>query len=87
MQIQPVSVVYHAPVGAPDRFYGWWGDMDFGSHLLKTLSSPRQGRVELFYHPPLKVADFTNRKTLAAACENAVRNGLETGLAIAPDGQ
>ena len=87
MQIQPVSVVYHAPAKAPDRFYGWWGDMDFGSHLLKTLSSPRQGRVELFYHPPLKVADFANRKTLAAACENAVRNGLETGLSIAPDGQ
>jgi 1-acyl-sn-glycerol-3-phosphate acyltransferase len=73
--IQPVSAVFHAPKGSEPRFYGWWGDMEFGPHLLKTLASRRQGRVELTYHPPLKVSDFANRKALAAECERVVRQG------------
>lgn len=74
MYVQPVSVVFHAPKGQPDRFYGWWGDMDFGPHLLKTLGVRRQGAVELIYHAPAKVSDFENRKALAAHCEEAVRH-------------
>ncbi|WP_424833676.1 lysophospholipid acyltransferase family protein [Ruegeria sp.] len=74
MYVQPVSVVFHAPEGQPDRFYGWWGDMDFGPHLLKTLGAVRQGWVELIYHTPAKVSDFENRKALAAHCEEAVRH-------------
>ncbi len=74
MYVQPVSVVFHAPVGEPDRFYGWWGDMDFGPHLLKTLGARRRGAVELIYHAPAKVSDFENRKALAAHCEEAVRH-------------
>lgn len=73
LQVQPVTVIYHAPAGADARFYGWWGDMEFGTHLLSTLAAPRQGRVEVVYHLPLKVADFTDRKALAAAAEEAVR--------------
>ena len=75
MYVQPVSVIYHAPKDQPDRFYGWWGDMDFGPHLLKTLGARRQGRVELIYHSPAKISDFENRKLLAAHCEEAVRHG------------
>jgi 1-acyl-sn-glycerol-3-phosphate acyltransferase len=67
--------VFHAPKEAEERFYGWWGDMEFGPHLLKTLASRRQGRVELTYHAPLKVSDFANRKALAAECERIVRQG------------
>ncbi len=74
MYVQPVSVVYHAPQGEPNRFYGWWGDMDFGPHLLKTLGARRQGSIELIYHAPAKVSDFANRKELAAHCEAAVRH-------------
>lgn len=74
MYVQPVSVVFHAPKGQPDRFYGWWGDMEFGPHLLKTLAARRQGRVELIYHAPARVSDFDNRKALAAHCEEAVRH-------------
>lgn len=80
IHIQPVSLIYIAPVGAPERFYGWWGDMSFGGHLLKTLAAPRQGRVELIYHPPLRVSDFPDRKALAARAETLVRAGLEQGL-------
>ncbi|WP_372573965.1 lysophospholipid acyltransferase family protein [Ruegeria jejuensis] len=75
MHVQPVSVVFHAPKGQPDRFYGWWGEMEFGPHLLKTLAAWPQGGVELTYHPPVKVSDFADRKMLAAYCEQAVRQG------------
>jgi 1-acyl-sn-glycerol-3-phosphate acyltransferase len=75
MHVQPVSVIFHAPKGQPDRFYGWWGDMEFGPHLLKTLGARRQGSVEVIYHKPLKVSDFTSRKVLAQVSENAVRAG------------
>lgn len=74
MYIQPVTVLYHAPDGEDVRFYGWWGDMDFGPHLLKVLAQGRQGRVELIYHAPLKVSDFESRKALAKVCEDTVRS-------------
>ncbi len=71
--VQPVSVLYRVPTGADPRFYGWWGDMDFGPHALATLARWRQGRVEVTLHPPRRIADFADRKALAAACEAAVR--------------
>ena len=73
MHIQPVTVLYHAPEGQDARFYGWWGDMSFGPHLVKVLAAARQGRVELIYHDPVKVSDFTDRKALAAHCEQLIR--------------
>ncbi|QFS82466.1 2-acyl-glycerophospho-ethanolamine acyltransferase [Roseivivax sp. THAF40] len=75
MRLQAVTLRYHPPEGAPGHFYGWWGGMDFGSHLLKTLAAPRQGAVELIYHPPVRVDDFPNRKTLARHLEDQVRSG------------
>mgnify|MGYP005989612251 CR=1 FL=1 len=71
--VQPVSVTYHAPAGTDRRFYGWWGDMSFGSHLVATLAVWRQGQVTTQYHAPLKVSDFASRKDLALACELRVR--------------
>lgn len=82
LRIQPVTVIYHAPKGEDGRFYGWWGDMGFGNHLLKILAAPRQGSVQILCHTPLRVAAYPNRKSLAAACETAVRRGLETGQVI-----
>jgi len=78
--IQPVSVIYHAPPGKDPRFYGWWGDMSFGSHLIHTLAAAPQGRVELIYHDPIKVSQAGDRKSLAAACEHAVRAGVMSHL-------
>lgn len=77
--IQPVTVLYHAPPGVDPRFYGWWGDMSFGAHLLATLAPARQGHVSSAYHTPLTVAAFTDRKALARACENAIRTGHING--------
>lgn len=73
--VQPVTLNYHAPKDEEARFYGWWGHMEFGPHLVKTLAIRRQGRVEVVYHTPRKVADFESRKTLATVCEQSVRSG------------
>ena len=74
--IQPVTIRYHAPEGEDARFYGWWGDMDFGPHLLKILAARRQGRVEVTYHTPMPVQGFRDRKDLARRAEEAVRAGF-----------
>lgn len=81
MHVQPVTVVFHAPEGADPRHYGWWGDMDFASHLLKTLATARQGRVEVTFHPEVPVAAFENRKALAQYCERVIRASHATAVA------
>ncbi|MDC0343635.1 1-acyl-sn-glycerol-3-phosphate acyltransferase [bacterium] len=80
MHIQPVALVFRAPKGQPARFYGWWGEMEFGPHLLKTLAAPRQGAVEVHYLSPVRVADFTSRKELAAHLEAAIRTAHSLAL-------
>ena len=73
MFIQPVTVIYHAPPGQDGRYYGWWGDMEFGPHLLMTLAAWPQGRVEVIFHPEVPVDAFANRKELAAHCKRVIR--------------
>jgi 1-acyl-sn-glycerol-3-phosphate acyltransferase len=74
--IQPVTVIYIAPKGEDARFYGWWGDMDFGRHLVKLLAARQHGTVKVVYHQPVKVDGFKNRKALAAHVESVVRQGM-----------
>lgn len=76
MHIQPVTVIYRAPAGEDPRFYGWWGDMAFGPHMLKILAAPRRGAVEVIFHEPLNVEDFAGRKQLCARAEAQVRAPL-----------
>jgi len=73
MHIQPVTVIFHAPEGEDRRHYGWWGDMDFASHLVKMLATRRQGRVEVIFHPEVPVDAFENRKALSQHCERVIR--------------
>jgi 1-acyl-sn-glycerol-3-phosphate acyltransferase len=75
-QIQPVSLRYTAPKGEDPRFYGWWGDMEFGGHLLSVLAAPRQGHARVVFCDPIPVADFADRKSLAKAAETAVRSAF-----------
>ncbi len=70
-----MSAHYHAPKGRDPRFYGWWGDMDLGPHLLAVLAQPRQGFVIVRLMPEIPVVGET-RKTLAAKAEAAVREGF-----------
>ncbi|RVT82613.1 1-acyl-sn-glycerol-3-phosphate acyltransferase [Rhodobacteraceae bacterium CCMM004] len=76
LEVQPVTLDYRAPEGADPRFYGWWGDMSFGGHLLKVLAAPRQGTVTVVRHPPVAAAAAADRKALARRCEAAVRSAL-----------
>ncbi len=78
--IQPVTVAYTTPEGEDARFYGWWGDMDFGSHLLKVLAARQQGQVDVIFHAPIPLDEVANRKALAAEAEVAVRAGLRAVL-------
>jgi lyso-ornithine lipid O-acyltransferase len=77
MWIQPASLIYHAPKGRDARFYGWWGDMEFLPHFLKTLGVARSGSADIIFHPPVRVTDFKDRKALASHCEKEARKGLE----------
>ncbi|CTQ50476.1 lysophospholipid acyltransferase family protein [Jannaschia donghaensis] len=80
MQVQPVTLAYHAPAGEHPAFYGWWGDQSFGAHMLAMLVAPRHGCVDVIYHEPLVVSDYADRKALARAAEAAVRRGFEAAL-------
>ncbi|AXC50629.1 1-acyl-sn-glycerol-3-phosphate acyltransferase [Paracoccus suum] len=75
LALQPVSAAYRAPPRRDARFYGWWGAMALGPHLLAVLAQAPQGSVTVTLHPPITVAG-SNRKALAAQCEAAVRSGL-----------
>ncbi|WP_299558956.1 1-acyl-sn-glycerol-3-phosphate acyltransferase [uncultured Sulfitobacter sp.] len=78
--IQPVAVVYHPPARQDRRFYGWWGDMDFASHLLTTLMPVRQGSVETIFCAPVRVSGTAHRKDLAATCERSIREAHRAAL-------
>ena len=73
--VQPASLLWQAPPGRDPAFYGWWGGMDFGPHLLALLAAP-MGRVSVTLHPALTVPSGTHRKAIAAAAEAAVRSAL-----------
>jgi 1-acyl-sn-glycerol-3-phosphate acyltransferase len=75
--IQAVSVIYHATDGQDQRFYGWWGDMSFGGHLLSVLGARGSGSVDVVCHPPHKISEYADRKVLAADLERCVRQGFE----------
>ena len=80
MHLQAVTVLYTDPPGQTRAHYGWWGDMEFGTHLLKILATGRQGAVTVVYHPPLQVCDFADRKALADALTTVTRATLQQHL-------
>jgi 1-acyl-sn-glycerol-3-phosphate acyltransferase len=80
LSIQPVTLVYIAPPGRDARFYGWWGELPVVAHILRVVSQPRQGRIEVVFHEPVPVADFADRKELARYCEGKLRADLTERL-------
>ena len=86
MQVQPVTLVYHAPEGEAASFYGWWGKEDFAGHMLRMLAVRRHGRIEVIYHAPLAVGAFSDRKALARAAETVVRTAFLRALPSAEGG-
>lgn len=76
--VQPTSLIYKPRQGLRPDFYGWWGKMGFGGHLVQILSQSWGGEAIVVFHEPVKAADFESRKVLAKHCEAAVRQGFET---------
>ena len=80
--VQPATVTYFPPKGQSANFYGWWGDMEFGPHILAMLAYSRGGRVRVTLHDPVKANDFTTRKELARYCETVVRAKFAEDLGV-----
>ncbi len=83
--VQPVSLAYTRlngmPIGVGWRpFVAWYGDMELFSHLWKVT---QLGRItaEITIHPPVTLADFPDRKALAAHCDRISRDGFARLLA------
>jgi 1-acyl-sn-glycerol-3-phosphate acyltransferase len=74
--VQPVSIAYRPRADLPPPFYGWWGEMDFASHLRDVMARSTGGVIELTFHAPLPIAAFAERKALAQAADAEVRGGL-----------
>ncbi|MEM7212046.1 MAG: 1-acyl-sn-glycerol-3-phosphate acyltransferase [Pseudomonadota bacterium] len=79
IEVQPVSVRYHAPgrEGFPEDFYGWWGTMGFEKHIWEVLALSHGGRVDVTFHPAVRAAHFADRKALADVCQRAVAVGFD----------
>lgn len=83
MEVQPVSLRYHAPEGTDPRFYGWWGGMEFATHFLRVLGQRPQGGVTVTCHSPIACTAKTTRKALAQQAEAAVQAGFAAAQARA----
>jgi len=83
--VQPISIAYTRlnglPLGVGWRpFVAWYGDMELAPHMW-FLSKLGKLTVEVTFHAPVSLAEFKNRKALAAHCDKVVRNGMAALLA------
>lgn len=77
--VQPVTIAYTRLNGLPitrERLpdIAWIGDTALVPHLLAFMSLGKV-RAELLFHPPVKAADFANRKVLAQHCHDVIAEG------------
>jgi 1-acyl-sn-glycerol-3-phosphate acyltransferase len=79
--IQPVTIRYTPAPGSglPAEFYGWWGDMELGSHIWAVMSRSFGGRATIIFHEPVKPQAFADRKALAEHCGAVSARGLSQG--------
>jgi 1-acyl-sn-glycerol-3-phosphate acyltransferase len=78
--VQPVSIAYTRLNGVPmgigwRSFFAWYGDMTLGPHVWHALKLGRV-TVEITFHPTVTIADFNNRKDLAAYCTQVSSAGV-----------
>tara|TARA_B110000467_G_C18202072_1_gene412392 strand:- start:14 stop:829 length:816 start_codon:yes stop_codon:yes gene_type:complete len=74
--IQAITLVFHAPVGQDPRFYGWWGDSNLTTHLIKALAIKQHGSVQVVYHDAVASNTFSDRKAMARHLEAQVASAL-----------
>ncbi|MFN7173651.1 MAG: lysophospholipid acyltransferase family protein [Thermaurantiacus tibetensis] len=75
-RVQPVTIAYTALNGLPltrNRLLelAWIGDMELAPHALD-VSRLGRVRAEILCHPPVRPADFPDRKALARHCEAVI---------------
>lgn len=83
--VQPVSIAYTRlngmPLGVGWRPYvAWYGDMELAAHLW-AVTRLGQITVEISFHPAVTLAEFSDRKALAAHCDRMTRAGFARLLA------
>lgn len=81
IRIQPISIAYTHLNRLPltrQRLMdiAWVGDMELGPHALEFM---RLGRINasVLCHPPVRRADFADRKALARHCHGVISAGYE----------
>ena len=84
LTVQPVSVAYtkldFMPLGRHLRpLFTWYGDMALGGHLWRMLGLG-PSTVVVWFHDPVNIADFKDRKALADHCYHVVAAGLSNAL-------
>ncbi|MEM1235479.1 MAG: 1-acyl-sn-glycerol-3-phosphate acyltransferase [Pseudomonadota bacterium] len=79
MSLQAVTLIYEAPEGQDPRYYGWWGDMDFGGSLLAVLMARRPGSVRVVFHEPVPITEFAGRKEAARRLHALVEGPITQG--------
>lgn len=77
--VQPVTIAYTSVNGIPvtrDRLpdLAWIGDTELMPHAMAFMALGRV-HAELLFHPPVRAADFANRKLLARHCETVIADG------------
>ena len=88
VKVQPVTLAYHSHWGLPMTrrrrpHYAWFGDMYLAPHLWEAVGSGPIA-VDVIFHAPVTLAQFGDRKRLAAHAEETVRKGLFVRLSGKP---
>lgn len=81
IRIQPISLAYTHLNGLPLTRHrlmeiAWVGDMELGPHALEFMRLGRIG-AGILCHPPVRRADFADRKALARHCHGVVSAGYQ----------
>lgn len=85
--VQPVTIVYSRTAnGTPlsqrrRERYTWFGDMTLAPHLWAVFGA-KGCQVDVIFHAPLAVHDFSGRKALARQCEAHVCTALDRALSV-----
>lgn len=69
--IQPLSFFFEPPKGASANYYGLWGDMSLGVHVVSILKQPRQGCIHMKFGEILP--QYDTRRETAKAAEAAIK--------------
>jgi 1-acyl-sn-glycerol-3-phosphate acyltransferase len=87
--IQPVTISYTRYQGEPmsqdiREYYAWYGTTPFSPHFFEMLGM-HSARVELIFHPPVKLNEFESRKSCAEYCQQLISKSLTATLDVNED--